>query len=348
MTNQSIAHDEPTTNPITQAPEPLGPVPAPSPHQAGGIPDPPLSAACIGKPQKGGSVFDAVTERIIALLEEGTAPWRADWVRAANKPVSLSTGKPYRGINRFLLSMISQMVGYSSPHWLTFNQVRERGGTVRKGEKGCPCFFWKVYRGNAGASDSEGVDSDDNKRFVARYYTVFNVGQCDGLDYPSPIVPDPATSGVTPIEKAEQIVSGYQGPALETSGLQPRYVPPTDTVVMPSREMFFNPEGYYAALFHELIHSTGIKGRLDRKLDSPAPFGSPDYSREELVAELGASFLCTEAGIAPAVIENQAAYLAGWLQVLRADKRAIVVAAAQAEKAADYILGLKDVPVTDG
>jgi antirestriction protein ArdC len=119
-----------------------------------------------------------------------------------------------------------------------------------------------------------------------------------------------------------------------------------DTVVMPARELFFSPEGYYATLFHEMTHSTGHKSRLDRKVEAPAPFGSPDYSREELVAELGASFLCSEAGIAPPVIENQAAYLAGWLKVLKADKRAIVVAAAQAEKAADYILGHKEVPVT--
>ena len=172
-----------------------------------------------------------------------------------------------------------------------------------------------------------------SKRFVARYYTVFNVEQCDGLEYPKPVLPDLATSGATPIEKAEKIVSGYHGPTIELKGTQPCYIQVSDTVMMPARERFFSAEAFYSAMFHEMIHSTGLKGRLDRNMENPAPFGSPDYSREELIAELGASFLCSEAGIAPPVIENQA-------------RRAIVVAAAHAEKAADYILGRKEVPMT--
>jgi antirestriction protein ArdC len=351
MNNQAnTPNSQPTTTTFPFTPEPLGPVPAPSPHQVGGIPVPPLSAAGGSKArgQKGGTVFDVVTDRIISLMEQGTAPWRASWVSTAGKPISLSTGKPYRGINHFLLSMIAQLTGYTSPYWLTFNQVSERGGKVRKGEKGSPCFFWKVYQGapGKGCEDGDSGTTEGNKRFVARYYTVFNVEQCEGLEYPKPVLPDPEKSGATPIEKAESIVNGYKGPTLETKGSQPCYAPMRDTVVMPARELFFSPEGYYATLFHEMTHSTGHKSRLDRKVEAPAPFGSKDYSREELVAELGASFLCSEAGIAPPVIENQAAYLAGWLKVLKADKRAIVVAAAQAEKAADYILGHKEVPVT--
>jgi antirestriction protein ArdC len=251
--------------------------------------------------------------------------------------MSLATGKHYRGINHFLLSMISQMSGYPSPYWLTFKQVGERGGKVRKGQKGSPCFFWKVY--DAGGGDrNEDTATDGKKRFVARYYTVFNVAQCDGLEFPQPALPDPTTSGANPIAEAERIVAGYHGPSIETKGLRPCYLPLTDTVEMPERNMFFSPEGYYATLFHECVHSTGHVSRLGRIVESPAPFGSADYSREELVAELGAAFLCSEAGIAPPVLENQAAYLAGWLKVLKTDRRAIVVAAAQAEKAADLIL----------
>jgi antirestriction protein ArdC len=279
-----------------------------------------------------------VTDKIIDLLEHGTAPWRSDWIRAARKPVSLATGKPYRGINHFLLALISEMNGYASPHWLTFRQVAERGGHVRKGEKGSPCFFWKVYGGN----DDDEATKDDaekcqgKKRFVARYYTVFNIEQCDGLDRPAATLPMP---DIAPVERAEAIVRGYQGPTVEHKGLLPCYMPALDRILMPERSKFFSAEGYYATLFHELVHATAHASRLDRDVESPAPFGSEDYSREELVAELGAAFLCSEAGISPPVIENQAAYLAGWLKALKDDRRAIVVAAAQAEKAVDLILG---------
>jgi len=261
MNNQSnIQNSQPTTtSPCTT--EPPGPVPAPAPRQAGDIPDPPLSAAVSSKPQKGGTVFDVVTDRIIALLEQGTAPWRAEWVSGADRPISLSTGKGYRGINRFMLSMISMMTGYQSAYWLTFNQVRERGGNVRKGEKGSPCFFWKIYDGKPGkGGEGEGdTTSEGNKRFVARYYTVFNVEQCDGLDYPKPVLPDPTTSGATPIEKAEKIVSGYHGPAMETRGSQPCYIPISDTIVMPARELFHSPEAFYSTMYHELVHYAAFR-----------------------------------------------------------------------------------------
>ncbi len=327
---------------------PPGPVPAPAPRCAGGIPDPPLDSAGGCAKRRGASVFEVVTDRIVSLLEQGTVPWRADWVRAAAKPVSLATGKPYRGINRFLLAMISQLTGYASPYWLTFHQVRERGGKVRKGEKGSPCFFWKIYEcsetNEDHAADQEEEDSARGRfaarYFVARYYTVFNAEQTEGLDYPRPALPDPAACGANPIATAEQIVAGYRGPTIETKGLRPCYLPLTDTVQMPERRMFFTPEGYYATLFHELAHSSGHSSRLGRISDNPAPFGLGDYSREELIAELGAAFLCSEAGIAPPVIENQAAYIAGWIKALKSSRRAIVVAAAQAEKAADLILGI--------
>lgn len=325
------------------APLPPGPVPAPAPRDAGDIPDPPLNAAVSTSKRRGATVYEVVTDRIISHLEQGTVPWRADWVRSASVPVSLATGKPYRGINRFLLPLIAHAAGYAAPFWLTFKQVTERGGKVRKGEKGSPCFFWKVYD-QADIDHADVGADDDKKRFVARYYTVFNVEQCDGIDYPKPALPDPATSGATPIEAAEQIVSGFHGPTIMTKGQRPCYLPASDTVEMPARATFFTPEGYYSTLFHEMIHATGHSSRLARITFAPAPFGSTDYSREELIAELGSAFLCSEAKISPAVIENQAAYLSGWLNVLKADRRAIVVAAAQAEKAANLVLGISTNP----
>lgn len=336
MTNQASSVETTLRSSATEG-TPPGPVPAPAPRGAGDIPDPPLSSAALSKTNQHSSVFSIVTDKIVDLLEQGTAPWRSSWIRAARKPVSLATGKPYRGINRFLLALISETSGYVSPYWLTFRQVSERGGHVRKGEKGSPCFFWKVY---GGEDDDATVDRDTEtqgkKRFVARYYTVFNIEQCDGLDRPADTSPMP---DIAPLDKAEAITGGYQGPTIEHKGLRPCYVPATDRVLMPERSKFFSAEGYYATLFHELVHSTGHASRLDRDIENPAPFGSEDYSREELVAELGAAFLCSEAGISPPVIENQAAYLAGWLKALKDDRRAIVVAAAQAEKAADLILG---------
>ncbi len=236
---QHIAQPSPISAQLAGAVSP-GACSGPCPPLRGGHsrPAPRLRRGCAKR--RGASVFEVVTDRIISLLEQGTVPWRADWVRAAAKPVSLATGKPYRGINRFLLAMISQLTGYASPYWLTFNQVRERGGKVRNGEKGSPCFFWKIYEcsetNENHAADQEEEDSARGRfaarYFVARYYTVFNAEQTEGLDYPKPALPDPAASGTNPIATAEQIVAGYRGPTIETKGLRPCYLPLTDTIKM--------------------------------------------------------------------------------------------------------------------
>jgi antirestriction protein ArdC len=283
------------------------------------------------------TVFDVVTGRLIEALERGTVPWRKEWDAPGFRiPLNLTSGKPYHGINFFVLSLAGE--SFASPYWLTFRQALERGGHVRKGEKGIPVFFWKVLDR---ADEAEAGPDDDHaaRRFVARYYTVFNVEQCDGIEYPKP---ERTTRDIPPIEACDRIVARYPaGPEIRHGATGASYFPIGDVVRMPDRSVFHTPEAYYATLFHELVHSTGHPKRLARFTpDSPPPpFGSADYSREELVAELGAAFLCAQAGISNATEGNSAAYLAGWLRVLKTDKRAVVLAAGAATRAAALISG---------
>lgn len=339
-TNDPSKNAQPTANPEI----PPGPVPAPAPRQAEGIPDPPLSSA------GGGGTGDArttpyqiVTDRIVALLETGVIPWKASWIRQGYQPQSFVTRKPYRGINRLLLGVIAQMQGYRSPYWLTYRQANELGGHVRKGEKGCPCFFWKVYDGKKATEDDGTADdtgAKEEKRFVARYYTVFSLDQCEGIA--APPTPEAPLPDFEPLAACERIVAGYHGPTVDHGNYDPCYFPQRDLVHVPSPRLFYSAENYYVTLFHELGHSTGHPTRLGRfSVDVDVPFASQEYSREELVAELTSAFLCAEAGIAATSINDQAAYIAGWLRALKNDNRLVVMAATQAEKAADFILGRK-------
>jgi antirestriction protein ArdC len=299
------------------------------------------------RPSSRQSVYDVVTTRILELLERGTVPWRSGWTRSpVGAPRSASTRKVYRGINHFLLAVAAQAAGYTRSSWITFRQAKELGGSVRKGEKGMPCIFWRVLddeRDGADTGPDIAVDgangSGGKRRFVLRYYTVFNVHQCDGL--PASLV-ESSTSPEREIVPCRAIVSGYLGaPRIEHGLNRASYSPADDKVSMPAAAAFHSTEDYYATLLHELVHSTGHPDRLARFPASGEvpPFGSADYSREELVAEMGAALLCAEGGIACATIDNQAAYVAGWLKALAEDSRAVVIAAAQAQRAVDLILG---------
>jgi antirestriction protein ArdC len=274
------------------------------------------------------SVYQVVTDRIIEALEKGVVPWRQPW--AAEAPKNLVSKKEYRGVNVLLLGAAAK----ASPWWLTFNQAKALGGNVKKGEKGTPVVFWKVY-------DKEDDDGDKDRRFVLRYYTVFNASQCEGIEVPA----SPAKSD--PIEACEKIAAGYaNGPKVQHGGDRAFYSPSHDLVQVPARESFKDPEHYYSTLFHELTHSTGAADRLDRKgITDPIQFASHEYSFEELVAECGAAFLCSEAGIATATLDDSAAYLAHWVGRLKSEPRWIVEAASKAAKAADLVLGRQAKPV---
>ncbi|MBI5189932.1 MAG: DUF1738 domain-containing protein [Nitrospirae bacterium] len=263
-------------------------------------------------------------------LEEGTVPWRQSWAFKAGPPRNLVSQKNYRGINIFMTG--SQ--GYESPYWLTFKQARERGGSVREGEKGTPIVYCDKVRKQE--VDGNGEVSEREVSFL-RYYTVFNIAQVDGVAAPAL---DVVERPFEPIAACERIVAGMPHPPALKGGMgQAYYRPRVDTVYMPRPEIFESEEEYYSTLFHELVHSTGHETRLGRRPSTePRRVGDSEYSKEELVAEMGSSFLCGTAGIENATIDNSAAYIQGWLKALRDDRKMVILAAAAAQKAADYIL----------
>ena len=271
-------------------------------------------------------IYQMVTERITAELEAGRVPWRQNWLASGGVPRNLA-GRPYRGINVWMLLL----AGYSDPRWGTLRQINAAGGRIRRGERSTPVIYWRRL-------EVEDAAAPGGRRTIPflRYYRVFNVAQAEGLDLPAIDAPRPV---LEPIAAAESIVDAMPNrPAiLWDGGARAFYVPATDAVHMPARDDFETPAGVYETLFHELGHSTGHPSRLGRHDDTA---GRHAYGREELVAEMAAAFLCAEAGIdVAAVVRNQAAYLAGWLDAIRADRRALVVAAGAAQRAADYILG---------
>ncbi len=269
------------------------------------------------------NVYEVITQRIVDSLEQGVVPWRTPWKSSA--PKNLISKKPYRGVNVFLLSAMR----HTSPYWLTFRQAKGKGGSIKKGEHGTPVIFWKVYN----------PEEEKLRRFVLRYYTVFNLSQCEGIDAPPGDSTD--TLDFEPIEACERIVAGYpKPPTIEYGGDHAHYIPARDHIDLPPRETFESVEAFYATQFHELVHSTGASSRLDRegitKLDH---FGSHQYTKEELVAECGCAFLCGEAGILDTTFDNSAAYIAGWVKKLQSEPKWIVQAGGEASKAVDYILG---------
>jgi len=223
-------------------------------------------------------------------------------------------------------------------------QANELGGSVRKGEHSQIVVFWKVDQ-IADAETEADPENDEaqeksRRRFVLRYYRLFNLEQCELPQTVLDKLPKIETHQHDPIEAAERIVAGMPNPPeIQYAGSKAFYSPITDRITLPPRELFTSTEEIYACLFHEASHASGSVKRLNRKsITEAAPFGSPTYSFEELVAEFSGAYLCAEAGISPAVLENQAAYIQGWAAKLRTDKRMVVIAAAQAQKAADYIL----------
>lgn len=279
--------------------------------------------------------YQVITDQIIELLEAGVAPWRKPWDANAGIPLSMSTKKPYRGINPFLLQTAAQAKGYSSPWWGTYKQIAERGGQVRTGEKATTIVFWKMI-----PITDEATGQKKTIPFL-RMHSVFNADQAEG----ELGLPDHRTVRNTadPIVECDKAVAQYlaDGPSLIVGGDRACYSPSLDTVMMPERSAFGVNEEYYSALFHELTHSTGHADRLARPdLLQHHAFGDESYSKEELVAELGSSFLAGLTGIATVTLPNSASYLQSWIRALKGDKRLVVSAAGQAQKAAELILGV--------
>lgn len=279
------------------------------------------------------NVYEIVTERIIGQLKEGIIPWRKPWQGGSKSCVSYTNGRPYSMLNQMLLGEPGQYV--------TFNQVKKLGGNIKKGAKSQMVVFWKMYVPKADADDK---DDEERKIPVLRYYNVFNVRDAEGLP-----VKDFGTDGVDyandPIAAAEAVVDGYRaigGPkmVIERSDAA-YYTPSTDTIVAPELSQYPDVEEYYSTLFHEMVHSTGAAKRLNRKgITEPHMFGSKEYAREELVAEIGSAMLCNRCGIeTKETFDNSTAYIQSWAKRLSEDDKLIVVAAGRAEKAVRYMTG---------
>lgn len=285
-------------------------------------------------------VYQIVTDQILEALESGVVPWRKDWqdVPGFGQPYNLRSKKAYRGINILLLGLEKDRRNYSSEWWLTFKQAKELDGTVKKGEKSTLIVFWLWFK--VKGKDSDGEEAADSRPML-RYYRVFNADQCD---LPEGTIPAPETIDrpELPEAAAQTIIDGMPNrPEIRHNDADRAYYSPaTDTVTLPNHYLFNSVDSYFSTAFHELAHSTGHDSRLGRhsKGQKQAALGSEEYGKEELVAEISAAFLCSFAGISNATIENQAAYIANWKQTISADKRMVVTAAAQAQKAADHIL----------
>jgi antirestriction protein ArdC len=277
------------------------------------------------------TIYQMVTDTVIAALEAGTIPWEQGWTARGYLPTSMSTGKPYRGLNPFLLNLR----GYGSPFWGTFNKIKELGGMVRKGEKSTVVVFWKRILVKDDTSP-DGV----KPIFMLKYYRVFNAEQADGL--PDKFYPKPDDGDVEHLTDADAALDSYfeNGPKLikavsDSAG----YDPDSDTIVLPLDSQFNSTPDRYSTTFHEATHSTGHKSRLNRpgvvEFDH---FGSGQYAREELVAAMGSAMLLGVFGI-DVTHEHNAAYVAHWLQSLKNDHKLVIKAAGEAQKAADMILG---------
>jgi len=274
--------------------------------------------------------YEIVTQKILDQLDQGVKPWQKPWA-GCSRPVNLDSKKPYRGINVLLLAGS----GFTSRYWATYKQAQKHGGNVRKGEKSTLVVFYKQIDVDKEKDDG----STEQKQIpVLRYYNVFNLDQCEGI--PDPDLARSAQDQGTLHDAQEVIDNMPNKPEIEHGIADAYYDGKADSVHLPDPRYFHSAYEYYAVAYHELMHSTGHKIRLDRpRFRDSVSFGSATYAKEELIAEIGAAFLADSAGIMDKVFQNQCAYVENWIrEALQNDATLIVQAASQAQKAADYIL----------
>lgn len=265
-------------------------------------------------------VNEIVTGRIISLLEQGTIPWQKPWIDSP--PINYVTRKPYRGINPLLLGRGGE--------WLTFNQIKERKGIIKKGSKSEII----VYYTNMPIHSEEG---EEKTIPFLRYYRVFHLSDVEGIESK---IPELTLKENTPIQECENVMNNYSDCPEIIESDHAWYRPGTDQIGIPDISHFIGSEEYYSTLFHESIHSTLHEKRLNRiNENKKVAFRSEEYSKEELVAEIGSAMLCCYCGI-DKTIENSASYIQSWLKVLKDDKNFVIQASSKAQKAYDYILGI--------
>lgn len=273
------------------------------------------------------NIYDDVTAKIISELEKGAAPWIKPWKADSSAEKNFFSQKPYQGINRLLVGMSSMAQGFNNPAWATFKQWKAAGINVKKGEKGTQIVFFKPVNketvNDAGETEKTGY-------CVAKAYWIFNVAQTDATIVPTE---KPDIAPFNPIPACDDRIV-KTGAIIGHGGDSAFYMPSQDRIQLPNKTAFDNEASYYATAFHELTHWTGAKHRLDRQLDK-GRFGNPAYAFEELVAEMGAAFLCQDYAIQGEL--RHAGYIGHWLKACKEDNKAIFKAAALAQKAADYI-----------
>lgn len=287
------------------------------------------------------NVYQKITDQIVAAMEAGAHRFEMPWHTTSPRPVNIVSGKPYRGVNTLALWVAEQMSGYASGTWGTYRQWNSIGAQVRKGERAATVVFFKDLERPV----EENEETKSRRYFVATASSVFNADQVDGYA---------ACEVVPPVDKTERLNQVEAFVAATQATIQERghsacYNLTTDTIHMPERALFTGSstssatEAFYSTLLHELTHWTGHPARLNRELKNR--FGDAAYSMEELVAELGAAFLCADLGVSLTPRPDHAAYIQGWLSVLKQDNRALFTAASKASAASDYLFKLQPQPL---
>lgn len=285
-------------------------------------------------------LYSSVTASIVAALESGNlAPWRRPWAGGDGAFLPLRhNGINYRGINTLILWIQSDAMGYASPYWMTFAQAKEYGGCVRKGEKSA-AILWCEPRTKKTTAD-DGTEGED-RFWISKTYRVFNAEQCDGLPDKYTAKPVQTLDPAQRIEQADTYVKNTGATIKHGSG-GAYYRPSEDLINLPPFEAFDSPEAYHGTALHELAHWSGAPQRLARDLKPST--NREAYAKEEILAELASCFLAAQLGIEPVTREDHASYLAFWIQAMKADSRYIFAAAAQAQRAADFLTGLQPKP----
>lgn len=287
-------------------------------------------------------IAEKLTNEIIEGIQNDDLKFEKMW-NPLNAPTNYASKTSYKGFNAFYLSYVAQKMNYKTPLFVSFKQALDLKGNVKKGEKGRVVVYWKISSyGKKSSEESSEISSEKNKSgmiFTPFTWTVFNIDQCEGIDFKIGDLTRPFTG----IEACEKVLNEFVGAPIFHGGDRASYSPSADRIKMPIQESFKTDESYYSVLFHEMVHSTGHKSRLNRfDTQDIAEFGSVDYSKEELIAEIGSSFLNAWTGIKDENFKNSLAYMKGWIKPLKDDPKMIIYAAQKAHQAAKLILNIED------
>ena len=291
--------------------------------------------------------YQRITDYVINQLEKGEIVWQKGW-NSLGLAKNIATNHQYRGWNIFFLNFVTSFFKYKTPYFITYKQALDKGGTIRRGEKGFQVVWWETLEDKRHAIKKDDEPEKGKIYRVPKVHTVFNIDQTHGIEFPT--VENQFRSITLKIYACENILKNMPGiPLIKHKGDKAFYYPTDDSITLPNIERFHSDEAYYKTLFHELAHSTGHKKRLNRKeLVEHDGFAKENYSKEELTAELTAAFLCAVCGIEQQIISNSTAYIQGWLKTLKNDKKLILKAATQAQAAAEYIMNNAIEKVTVG